>query len=159
VGVRYDVLNMANPLVERKLRVEILPYLASARRLHGQWFCRVNVLFGYTTDFLVALTTLGVASPLLALLAGGQASSGAKETPKTSLAEALASVPAKLHYPILALVIAWIVLRIAFNREDGQKRAVLAKSCATTLRLADAQLHQILPKPDPMPELFNQARL
>ena len=37
----------------------MLPYLATAKRLHRQWFYISHLVFGYTTDLLVALTALG----------------------------------------------------------------------------------------------------
>ncbi|MBZ5614666.1 MAG: hypothetical protein LAO23_11705 [Acidobacteriia bacterium] len=136
----------------RTLERDVLPYLVSARRLRRQWFFRLHALFGYTTDLVVALTAIGVTTPLLALL--GVAGGREKEaTQAPALTAVLASVPNWLYFPTGVLVIAWIVLRVAFNREEGQKRAVLAKSCTQVLRQAEANLAMALGKPDPMPAL------
>ncbi len=134
--------------VKRKLRNEILPYLASARRLRRQWFYISHIIFGYTTDILVALTTIGVVSPALSGLLANEP--GVEASSATTLADLLATVPEKLYIPVAVVVIAWIVLRIAFNREDGQKKAVLAKSCRLTMRLAEARLPSLLGESDPM---------
>jgi hypothetical protein len=134
--------------VRRSLRRDVLPYIVTARQLPHQWFYRVHAIFGYTTDLVVALATVGVASPLLALL-GGQ--SAAKDGPNPTLGVVLGSVPHWLYLPTALFLAAWIVLRVAFSREEGQKRAVLAKSCSHVLREAEASLHSVLLKKDPMP--------
>lgn len=135
--------------VKRKLERDVLPYLVSARRLQGQWFCRLYGLFGLTTDLIVAFAAIGVTTPFLALL-GAQVGTD-KNTP--SLATALASVPTMLYFPAAGLIILWISLRVYFNREDGQKRAVLARNCTQVLRQAEAKLPTALEKSNPMPEL------
>ena len=66
------------------------------------------------------------------------------------MATALASVPMWLYYPTLVFALAWIVLRVAFNREEGQKRAVLARSCTQMMKQVEAKLHRVLLKQDPM---------
>ena len=137
--------------VKRKLRGEILPYLVSSQSLPRQWFYRLHAVFGYTTDILAALAGIGVTTPLLQLLAPTPASGD--EGLNASLPSALTTLPHWLYVPMAACVIAWIVLRVGFNREEGQKRAVLARSCRQTMKQAEARLHRILIKPDPMPEL------
>jgi hypothetical protein len=110
------------------------------------------VVFGYTTDLVVALTAIGVASPLLRLF-GGSGETGTEGEKVSTLAEALKAVPYWLYYPTGALVILWVVLRVAFIRVEGQKRAVLAKSCTEALRGTEARLPRTLGQPDPMPDL------
>jgi hypothetical protein len=143
---------MADHPVRRKLQRDVLPYLVSACRLRTQWFYRLHVVFGYTTDLVVALTAIGVTTPLLRLFGGSGATETAGQKVAT-LAEALATIPYWLYYPTGVLVILWVVLRVAFTREEGQKRAVLAKSCTQVLREAEAKLPRVLGKPDPMPDL------
>jgi hypothetical protein len=143
---------MPNHPVRRTLERDVLPYLFSARRLRRQWFFRLHSLFGYTTDLVVALAAIGVTTPLLGLLGGGNGS-GKEATQTPHFSAVLASVPNWLFIPTAALIITWIVLRVAFNREDGQKRAVLAKSCTQVLRQAEANLATALGKSDPMPAL------
>lgn len=138
--------------VRRKLHRDILPYLVSARRLRTQWYCRLYVVFGYATDLIVALTAIGITTPLLRLV-GDAGATGAAGQQGATLAEVLATVPSWLYYPTGVLIILWILLRVAFTREDGQKRAVLARSCTQMLREVEAKLHRVLLKPDPMPEL------
>jgi len=135
--------------VRRSLERDVLPYIATARQLRRQWFYRVHVIFGYTTDFVAALTAVGVTAPLLALLSSPASTSDAAPAP--TLPMVLGSVPQWLYFPTLFILIAWIVLRVAFNREEGQKRAVLAKSCAQMLREAEASLPATLSQPNPMP--------
>jgi hypothetical protein len=141
---------MAIHPVRQSHRRNVLPYIVTGRQLPRQWFYRVHAIFGYTTDIVVALATVGVASPLLAVL-GGQ--SPHKDGPSPTLGLALSSVPLWLVFPTMLFLAAWIVLRVAFAREEGQKRAVLAKSCFRVLREAQASLHSVLSKPDPMPGL------
>jgi hypothetical protein len=138
--------------VKRTLERDVLPYLVSARRLRRQWFVLLHSIFGYTTDLVVALTTIGVATPLLALL--GTTSNNTHEgTQSPSLSTVLAALPKWLYFPTAVLVLAWIVLRVAFSREEGQKRAVLAKSCTQVLRQAESKLPTALSMPNPMPAL------
>jgi len=132
--------------VKRTLVRDVLPYLVSAKRLRRQWFFLLYLIFGYATDLVVALTAIGITAPFLILLTG-------TDKDKPSLVTALGSVPSWLYYPALILVVVWIFLRVTFNREDGQKRAVLARSCAQILRQAQANLTTALSKSDPMPAL------
>jgi hypothetical protein len=136
--------------VKRKLRNDILPTIVSAKQLRKQWFCRVNFLFVYATDIIVALTALGLSSPWLVFL---QAKTQSDNSKQPSLSEILAATPQWLYYPAIVLVVAWIFLRVTFSREDGQKRAILAKSCAQTFRQANGKLFRMLSKPNPMPDL------
>ena len=143
---------MADHPVKRKLRNDVLPYLATARRLHRQWFYVSQLVFGYTTDLLVALTALGVGSPALsAILVAEQ---GRVPGKATTLADLTSAIPQQLYYPVAVLVIGWVVFRVAFNREEGQKKAVLAKSCRLAMRQAEAKLHRLLGDPNPMPGIL-----
>lgn len=144
---------MPNPDVKKKLRSEILPYTVSARGLRKQWFYRMHDLFGYTTDAVVALSAIGITAPWLAFLARTIASDPAMATDGTSSSGALTGIPAWLYAPALAFVVAWVILRVGFHREEGQKRAVLARSCMRTMTQAEARLYRVLPKVDPMPDL------
>lgn len=145
---------MPEHTVRRTLKRDVLPYLISGRRLRKQWFYFVHAVFGYATDFIVVLTAIGVSTPLLSLI--GLLSDAKQElVPSPSLASVLSSITGWLVYPAAVAVFVWIILRVAFNREEGQKRAVLAKSCYQELRQAEASLHSILSKPEPMGELTN----
>lgn len=137
--------------VKRKLRNDILPYLVTARRLRKQWFYLSYVVFGYTTDLLVALGAVGVGWPALSSILVSQEG---KNPGSGTVAEAMASVPAPIAYPLGILLILWVVWRVAFNREDGQKKAVLAKSCSHAMRQAEAKLPRILDDPNPMPAII-----
>src|ERR1035438_4215580 len=92
---------MPNHPVRRTLERDVLPYLFSARRLRRQWFFRLHALFGYTTDLVVALTVIGVSTPLLALLSAASGS-GKEATQTPHLSATLASVPNWLSIPTAA---------------------------------------------------------
>jgi hypothetical protein len=143
---------MASHPVKRTLERDVLPYLISARRLRLQWFFVLHSIFGYTTDLVVALAAIGITTPLLTFLRS-PVSPQNEPAPTQSFSTVLGSVPIFLYYPAAALVIIWIILRVTFNREDGQKRAVLAKSCTQILRQAEANLPVSLRQSDPMPGL------
>jgi hypothetical protein len=143
---------MSDHPVRRALQRDVLPYLVSARRLKQQWFYRLFVTFGYTTDLVAGLAALGLAVPILTLL-GDMSAAPSDAAGPSSLAGAMTKLPGWLALPAGLVVLIWMALRIAFNREDGQKRAVLARSCTNTLRQAEASLAGILSKPDPMPEI------
>jgi hypothetical protein len=138
---------MADHRVKQKLRNEVLPYLVSARRLNRQWFYISHLVFGYTTDVLVALAVLGIGSPALSAILVADQGRG----PKTTMfADLTSTIPQQLYYPALVLIICWVVFRIALDREDGQKKAILAKSCRLAMRQAEAKLHRILSDSKPM---------
>lgn len=130
--------------VATKLRRQVLPYVESAKMLERQWFYRLHQVFGYTTDVTVALGAIGIGLPLLTALTKPE---GADVT------KILGGNPAWLYYSSLGFVVVWVILRVAFNREDGQKKAVLARSCRLTLRQAEASLYGLLDDADPMPAL------
>jgi hypothetical protein len=142
---------MSHP-VKRALQRDLLPYLVSARRLRRQWFCVAHLTYGVTTDLVVAFAAIGVTAPLLAMIGFAAAGDGVKSQPG-SLSAVVASVPRSLSVPTIVILVAWIALRVWFNREDGQRRAVLASSCARTMRQAEASLPSWLSKADPMPDL------
>jgi hypothetical protein len=142
---------MAEHPVRRVLRRDLLPYLVTARRLPKQWFYLLHVLFGYTTDLVVVLSAVGVSAPLLGML--GPLDQTGRGAPSPSLPAALQSVPGLVMIPTAAILVFWLALRVTYNREDGQKRALLAKSCRRQLRKAEASLPAILSTPDPMPEI------
>jgi hypothetical protein len=135
----------------RTLERDLLPYFVSARLLERQWFFRLHTVFGYTTDLVVALSAIGVSAPLLTMLAASNGDPHGAKPPGASAV--LATVPAWLAVPTIILMLTWVVFRVAFNREDGQKRAVLVKSCTQVLRQAEASLAAVLAKSDPMPAL------
>jgi hypothetical protein len=143
---------MADHPVKRTLERDVLPYIVSARQLRRQWFYRMHTVFGYTTDIVIALATIGIAPPLLRLLGATASAADAADKPPT-LTSVLASLPPALVYPAAILIVVWIVIRVAFAREEGQKRAVLARSCTKVLEQAEAGLPQALGKADPMPAL------
>lgn len=58
-----------------------------------------------------------------------------------------------LQIPTVVAILTWVTLRVVFTRQGGQKRAVLAKSCIQTMKQAEARLHRVLIKSDPMPDL------
>lgn len=134
--------------VGRKLRDQILPWLESGKLLQKQWYYRLHLLFGYATDITVALGAVGIALPLATLLT--------QPTEKVGNANALSLLPQNptwLYYLAATFVVGWVILRVTFNREDGQKKAVLAKSCRQTMKQAEAKLFFVLAQPDPMPDL------
>jgi hypothetical protein len=138
--------------VKRALERDVLPYLVSARRLRRQWFFVLHAIFGYTTDLVVALAAIGITSPLLTFV---RTQSGSEQAAahSASISTILGSISGWFYYPAGIILIVWIILRVTFNREDGQKRAVLAKSCTLVLRQAEANLPNSLSQSDPMPGL------
>jgi hypothetical protein len=141
---------MPNDLVIHKLEHHVVPYIVSGRRLRRQWFYMTNTLFGYTTDTLGAVATLGLTvPPLLSQLDAA----GSSDTEQASIIQQINGLPEGLYYPVLLVAVLWVILRMVFARENGQKRAVLAKSAAGSMRQAEVMLHQHLTLPDPLPAL------
>ncbi|SRR6266705_3451751 len=138
--------------VKRALRRDVLPYLVSARRLKRQWFYTLHVVFGYTTDLVIALAAIGISTPILAL-AGALSNTQKDITGPATISNVFNSLPAALVLPTALVIMLWVFLRVTFNRESGQKRAVLARSLLQAIRQAEANLPAILGKADPMPDL------
>jgi hypothetical protein len=134
--------------VKRKLRQDILPWTVSARGLKARWFYRVHVLFGYTTDLLAAFAAVGFAPPFLRLLASQNSGDNG-----VALSQVLATIPGWLVIPAAIIMVGWLVLRTVFTREEGQKRAVLARSCAGICRGIESDLHFILAQSNPIGDL------
>lgn len=67
------------------------------------------------------------------------------------------TLPVAFVWPTIVLIVLWVIMRVAFNREQGQKRAVLARSCTQVLRQAEASLPSALSSADPMPALTEMA--
>ncbi|MDB4912747.1 MAG: hypothetical protein JWM95_391 [Gemmatimonadetes bacterium] len=135
--------------VASKLRTQVLPWVVSGKLLPKQWFCRLHLLFGYTTDVTVALGALGLSIPLVTALVADADDKKAK----MDIARLLPHEQRWLYYVALASVVLWVCLRVAYAREGGQKRAVLARSCSQTMRQAEARLFTILANGNPIPEL------
>jgi hypothetical protein len=139
--------------VKKKLRRDILPYLISSRRLERQPFFYTYSVFSFTADLLAALTALGLTSPFIHLLAPQSAQAGNRAVTTTALSDLRSSLPARLYYPALALVVTWIMVRVFFTRQNGAKRSVLAQSCRQTMKQAQIKLYKVLAESNPMPDL------
>src|SRR5262249_15640625 len=106
---------MALHPVERALQRDVLPYLVTARRLRRRWFYIVSIVFAYVTDLAIAATTLGVSSPLVRFLAKSAAQEQQSQQSVAPLSELISGIPNVLYVPMVVLLVAWIVLRVAFN--------------------------------------------
>jgi hypothetical protein len=120
--------------------------------LRQQWFYRLHGVFGYTTDTLVALSGIGITIPLFQVFAAGDSNSGPGNA-AGDVSTTLAGLPTAVYFLLLTFIVCWVLLRVGFNREEGQKRAVLARSCIQSMKQAEAKLHRLLLKADPMPDL------
>lgn len=147
---------MANAIVDRKLEQSVIPYIISGRKLKRQWFYMTNTLFGYTTDLLGAATSIGLAVPRTLAFFMDKPADATNAGVTVGVFDGLRP---ELYYPALAVALLWVILRVMFARENGQKKAVLARSAATTMRQAEASLYKLLASPDPLPglnELLNK---
>ncbi|PJA32339.1 MAG: hypothetical protein CO187_04505, partial [Zetaproteobacteria bacterium CG_4_9_14_3_um_filter_53_7] len=132
--------------VKRALERDVIPYIVSGRNLRKQWFYQLHYVFGYTTDIVASFAAVGIGAPIFDII-------NADAKPE-KIQSALLQVPSSLFVPVVLIFIAWVVLRVIFSKEDGQKRAVLAKSCLKSLDVAEAKLHKVLSQPNPMPDLI-----
>jgi len=144
---------MAEHPVRRKLRIGVLPWVVSGRRLRRQWLLRLHSWYGFSTDAIVALSSIGLASPWFSLLSSGGASEGEEGAPAAQVNDLVAALPKSVYYPAVLLIVTWILIRVRFEHEGGSKRAILAKSCARSLGRVETQLYRVLDKADPMPDL------
>jgi hypothetical protein len=132
-----------HPLVA-KLRRDILPYFVSGERLARLPLYRAHRFYSYSHDLFAAAAGFGLTHPLIQTLsAGSTASLPATLGGNGPFAVALGGVAA----------LAWAVLKVYVGREDAEKRASLARSCAKQLRQVELKLVRALGNADPMAEL------
>jgi hypothetical protein len=133
--------------VKAKLRTSILPWLESAKLLHKQWFYRLHVIFGYATDITIGLGAVGISLPLAQALTQPSNNTGGTNV---SVFTSLPQNSTWLYYITAGFVVVWVLLRVVFTREDGQKKAVLAISCSQTMKQIETALYRVLAQPNPM---------
>lgn len=144
---------MSDHPVKQKLERSVVPYLVSARHLKKQWFYRFHRVFGYSSDFVGALSVIGVGTPLLPFFIKLNEPIDPSSSTIQSAVVYLDSLPSGLYWTLVLIVVSWLAMRIFYIREEGHKKAVLVTSCVQAFKLVETKLHQILGKQDPMPAL------
>jgi len=149
-GIRFAIVcDLMHP-IERKLRVEICPYLVTAKRLSRWRPYRVYLGYSYLGEVFVLLAGFGFANPVTSFLSGGQGNSQSGEKVVT-VAQFLAG--SWVGWTALILLLIWGVVKFYIRREDLEKRCSLLKSCQQQCAQLEYQLRKALPVSDPMEEL------
>lgn len=141
---------MANELVKRKLKDEILPYIVAGRNLKKRWFVRAYLLYVYAHDSLAALSGISFSTPLLSFIKGLLPSTGLNEPTKATIDAATSGWV--LVVGVIA-VFGWSLLKLILVRGNAEKRAVLARSCSKQFLQIERSMREALSMADPMPEL------
>lgn len=139
--------------VKQKLERNLLPYLISAKRLENQWFYRFHQIFGYSADLVGALSVVGISTPLLPFFIKLNEPIDPANKDFAVAVKYIDSMPSGVYYVLMVIVIFWLLIRVLYIREDGQKKAVLMTSCVQTFKQIETKLHRILSDQNPMPTL------
>lgn len=144
---------MSKP-IERKLRVEICPYLVTARHL-GEWTpYRVYTAYSYFGEAFVLLAGFGLSNPVITFLTGGQAP-GVKSNPppatESSIIEFLSS--SNLAWVSVGLLMVWGLVKFYVRHEDLEKKCNLLISYRRQCSQLEFKLRQALANENPMPHL------
>jgi hypothetical protein len=128
---------LAHIRVVRKLANEILPWFLSAEELRKRPLYRAYAMYSWTRDTLAGLTGFGLSHPLAKAISGES----------TDITLALSQMPLWLAILTVVAAIMWVILKTFVSKDDGEKRAVLARSCrkefmVLNLRLRNALQHR-----------------
>ncbi len=129
--------------VVRKLANEILPWLVSAEVLAKKPLYRAHGVYSWTRDILAGLSGFGLSHPLAKLITGES----------TDMGKALGSMPFWLYILTGFSVLAWVTLKAYVTRDDGEKRAMLARSCRKEFMSINLRLRSALQQPRPLKDL------
>lgn len=139
--------------VRQKLEKHVLPYLVSAKHLKKQWFYLFHKVFGYSTDLVGSLSAIGISTPLLPFFIKLNEPIDPASKDFAVAVKYMDSLPSGVYYVLVTIVIFWLLIRVFYIREDGQKKAVLVTSCMQTFKQIETKLHRILGDQNPMPTL------
>ncbi|SFI70934.1 hypothetical protein [Nitrosomonas sp. Nm34] len=136
--------------IERKLRVEICPYLITGKRLNKWTPYRVYIAYSYLGEVFVLLAGFGIANPVMVFLSGGQGTSAPVGNPST-VAEFLSGN--WLGWMAIVLLVIWGLIKFYIRSEDLEKRCSLLRSCKQQCMQIEYQLLQVLATETPMEKL------
>ena len=128
----------------KKLYREVLPLIAAARYVNGQWFVRLATFDGYLSDGIAALLALGIGTQVFGVFSGkAPPGNNALETLRTAL-------PGIWFYVGVAALAVYIALGLIVKHENVVSKAVFARDCTATINGLNQQLLAALSAPDPM---------
>jgi hypothetical protein len=117
-------------VVENKIRYSIVPYLVSGELLKKSPINRLYEVYQYCEYIFAALVGVGVSTPLLRqLMAVHDPASGSSKASASANLTDLTFV-----WPTFFALLVWIGLNAYLKINDGQKRALLARSCSGQLQ-------------------------
>ena len=129
--------------VVRKIANEILPWLVSAEALGKKPLYRAHAIYTWTRDILAGLSGFGLAHPLAKLITGES----------TDMGRALANMLLWLYLLTGFSGLAWVILKSYVTRDDGEKHAMLARSCRKEFMSINLKLRTALQQPKPLKDL------
>ena len=137
-----------NLSLEKKLRQAIIPYVILAERLKWRALYLAYTVYAYSHDFLSALAGAGISFPLTRIATGKN----------IDLPSSIQEMPMPLAITTVLSVFGWIVLKVIVTRNDGEKRATLARNCRKDFRSFLNTLENECQKNNPMPGLTRLAQ-
>jgi hypothetical protein len=148
---------MTHP-IERKLRHEFCPYLVTARRLTRWTPYLVYTIYSYLGEVFILLAGFGLASPVMAFLAGSSADPPGVKPGGGTIIETLSE--SRFGWVAVVILVAWGLVKLYVQTEDLGKRCSLAASYRRQCLQIEHSLRKALPASDPMPALIQlQAKL
>jgi hypothetical protein len=145
---------LASPLqpgdhyILRKLCDELLPWMLCGRSVGRQWFVVLATVHGYGSELAAAIAGLGIGTPVVAMFEG-------KAPQGSNAIDVLRSnFSGWLFYAGIAALAIWLVARVVMKQQNVAARAVLAQEFAKGIKALHAQLFQVLPATDPMPQII-----
>jgi hypothetical protein len=137
--------------IERKLRVEICPYIVTAQILDRWWPYRTYVVYSYVGEIFVLLAGFGFANPVITFLSDNSMATAPNHNQATVATFLQGS---QSGWIALMLLVIWGLVKFYIGREDLEKRCSLLSSCKLQFRQLENQLRKVLADPKPMEKLL-----
>lgn len=126
--------------VIRKLANDIMPWFVSAEELAKKPLYRAHAAYSWTRDILAGLSGFGMGHPLAKAITGES----------TDIGVALRDMPPWLYILTGASAVMWVVLKTYVTKDDGEKRAMLARGCRKEFMSLNLRLMEALQDPHPI---------
>jgi hypothetical protein len=135
--------------VTRKLSTSLVPYFVSGEQLERQRFYRAYSVYTWANEVMAGVAVLGL-GPVLSPL---NLQTGTVDVPALFKGTQAGSLPFLLAGIGALFGIGWMLFKVYVTRENGIKRAALARSCRNQLRTLETRVHQELNEPNPITKL------
>jgi len=144
---------MASHPIERKLRIEICPYIVTSKHLRKWPPYFIYMAYSYVGEVFVLLAGFGFANPIMSFLTAGQAVA-AKEAVEQEPTIVKFLSGSDIGWISLILLLIWGLLKFYIKTEDLEKRCSLLKSYIQQCAQFEFRLIRALALEEPMDEVI-----